>query len=124
MPQYRALPSVYRTHAKPEKTEWARAMRKTPTASEARLWRELRDRNLSGRKFRRQAIILGWIVDFYCPAVRLAVEVDGDSHNERGHHDVRRDAALLDIGIRTLRIPAGLVMTNTLEARRLIVQAL
>ena len=79
-------------------------MRKAPTAAEAALWRELRHRSLDGLKFRRQEIILGWIVDFYCPAAGLVIEVDGSSHRGREAYDARRDAALMKIGLRVLHL--------------------
>jgi very-short-patch-repair endonuclease len=52
-------------------------MRRAPTEAEALLWSALRRRQL-GRKFRRQHVIAGYIVDFYCAALALALEVDGE----------------------------------------------
>ena len=49
---------------------------------EQRLWEKLRNRQLNGLKFRRQVSIGPYIVDFYCPEIPLAVEVDGDTHGE------------------------------------------
>src|SRR5674476_120698 len=58
----------------------ARTNRKVPTISEAQLWHELRDKKLAGLKFRRQHTIHPFIVDFFCPAHKLIIEVDGDIH--------------------------------------------
>jgi very-short-patch-repair endonuclease len=58
----------------------AREMRKNPTKAEQLLCRALRGRNLSNLKFRRQQPMKGYILDFYCKAGRLGVEVDGEIH--------------------------------------------
>src|SRR5690348_13578813 len=59
----------------------ARSMRTDPTEPEKRLWRSLSNSQLGGYKFRRQAVIDRYIVDFLCPAQKLIVEVDGDTHD-------------------------------------------
>lgn len=81
----------------------ARRLRRLMTPAERLLWAKLRNRRLIA-KFRRQAIIRGWIVDFWCPSRRLVVEVDGPYHQWRATEDDRRDAVLTSIGIRTLRV--------------------
>jgi very-short-patch-repair endonuclease len=58
-------------------------MRCAPTPGEALLWAQLQGRRLDGWKFRRQAVIAGYIVDFFCPALGLAVEVDGLIHERQ-----------------------------------------
>jgi len=60
----------------PEKFRKARELRKHLTRAESRLWKYLRRRQLEGYKFRRKAIILGYIVDFYCPRKKLVIEVE------------------------------------------------
>lgn len=60
----------------PEKFRKARELRKNLTRAEARLWRYIRRKKLDGQKFRRKAIILGYIVDFYCPRNKLVIEVE------------------------------------------------
>src|SRR5216683_5986126 len=62
----------------------ARGMRRTPTRSEGRVWVWLRDRRFEGYKFRRQHSIGGYVLDFYCAALRLAIEVDGEHHRSLG----------------------------------------
>ena len=93
----------YRFHTEEPKLAFARWLRATPTPGEERLWEQLRARRLDGWRWRRQAPILGWIVDFYCPAARLAIEVDGASHRDRKRQDAHRDRALRRHGITTLR---------------------
>lgn len=78
------------------------------SSPEVRLWNQLRNRQVGGLKFRRQHPVEPYVLDFYCPEARLAVEVDGSQHNEddQVRRDVRRDAFLAAQGIRTLRIAA------------------
>lgn len=93
-----------RGRAKRSKLEYARAMRRRPTPGERALWARLRSQRL-GVKFRHQAIILGWIVDFWCPKARLVVEVDGRGHAARAQRDrdIVRAEAMADRGILTIR---------------------
>jgi very-short-patch-repair endonuclease len=84
----------------------AKEMRREPTASEAILWERLR-RGTLGVRFRRQHPLGDVILDFYAPSVRLAVEVDGSSHDVE--RDARRDAWLGARGVRVLRVKAWMV---------------
>jgi very-short-patch-repair endonuclease len=81
----------------------ARELRQPQTPAEERLWRLLRDRRLSGYKFRRQHPIGGFIVDFYCAACHLVVEVDGDSHVVQAEYDRARTDWLVDKGHTVVR---------------------
>ncbi len=83
--------------------ENARRMRKTPTAAEALLWELLRAKRLTGFKFRRQHIIRTFIVDFYCPACKLVIEIDGPIHKGQLDYDLEREAYLRAIGYQILR---------------------
>lgn len=74
---------IQKPGAEPIKVLLSREMRRHPTQAEARLWSVLRSRQLGGWKFRRQHIIVGYVVDFYCADLRLVVEVDGTVHDER-----------------------------------------
>ena len=87
-----------------EKLELARDLRRRMTPQEKILWHALRNDALGALHFRRQQVIAGYIVDFYCASAKLAVEIDGDSHLGRIEHDAVRDRALSEMGIRTLRI--------------------
>ena len=80
----------------------ARAMRRAPTDAELRLWRLLRDRRLSGFKFRRQVPVGPYIVDFLCVGAKLIVETDGSQHAE-SPRDKARDAYLESEGWKVLR---------------------
>src|SRR6266487_5841857 len=68
---------IYNTQSK---KEFRRDLRNSSTAAEAVLWKSLQRRQLCGKKFRRQASIGRYIVDFYCPESRLVIELDGESH--------------------------------------------
>jgi very-short-patch-repair endonuclease len=91
----------------------ARALRRSPSPPESLLWQQLRTRP-KGLKFRRQHPFGPFIVDFYCPAAKLVVEVDGDSHDmgDRPVRDGRRDIWLKERGFRVLRFTAGEVMKD------------
>jgi very-short-patch-repair endonuclease len=77
-------------------------MRCAPTEAELRLWRLLRDRRLSGLKFRRQVPVGPYIVDFLCVSARLIVEGDGSQHGD-SLRDAHRDAYLARQGRTVLR---------------------
>ncbi len=89
---------------------FARANRSNPTEPERRLWRILSGSKLGGFKFRRQAVIGGYIADFLCPQKALIVEVDGDTHD--GERDRARDAVLKALGFEVVRFSNLDVMTN------------
>jgi very-short-patch-repair endonuclease len=90
--------------AHPAKLAAARWMRAKPTAAEAELWSALRGRQLCGWKFRRQHVIAGYIVDFYCAQLRLALEVDGGVHRGRRADDRERQERLASVGVRVVRL--------------------
>jgi very-short-patch-repair endonuclease len=92
----------------PEALGRARALRKAMSPPEATLWTWLRGKRLNGLKFRRQHPLGPYILDFYCDAARLAVEVDGGTHHgePQAAHDARRDRWLSEQGVRTLRVSA------------------
>lgn len=88
-----------------EKREFARILRMTPTAAEAQLWKFLRS-SKTGYRFERQMVVRGFIVDFWCPSSRLAIELDGSIHScaDVARNDREKTAALERAGIRMLRL--------------------
>ncbi len=78
------------------------------------LWAELRGKQLAGYKFRRQYSIDRFVVDFYCPQLKLAIEVDGDSHFLEGAniYDAERQSIIEDFGIEFLRFTNEEIYTN------------
>ena len=91
-----------------------RALRCALTPAEAALWRMLQRSQLAGRKFRRQHSVGPYVVDFYCPVERLAVELDGSAHD--GEQSAARDAArekfLSSAGLTVLRLENRHVFEN------------
>ena len=85
------------------KVERAKELRRDMTPAERLLWQHLRANRLGGFHFRRQQVIDGFIVDFYCHAAGLIVEVDGDVHQEQIAYDEQRDQILTARGLRILR---------------------
>jgi very-short-patch-repair endonuclease/prenyltransferase beta subunit len=81
----------------------ARAMRQEAAPAEVKLWRCLRDRQLGGFKFRRQAPQPPYIADFYCAQLQLVIELDGDSHAEQEAYDARRTQRLTRDGLHVIR---------------------
>ena len=73
--------------------------------AEAILWSKLQKRQVLGFKFRRQYSVGPYVLDFYCPDAKLAVEIDGDSHFQENaaEYDGKRQAAIEQLGIRFLR---------------------
>jgi len=104
-------------------TAHAHRMRMAPSEPERVLWEALRCCQL-GVRFRRQVVLYGFIVDFFAPAARLVVEVDGAHHACRRGADKRRDRALAAAGLCVLRLPARLVQRQPHAALRLVAQAL
>jgi very-short-patch-repair endonuclease len=87
-----------------EKRERARELRHEMTHAEKILWQELRGNKL-GVHFRRQQVIEGFIVDFYCHKAGLVIELDGNVHEEeiQKESDALRDKVLNELGLRVVR---------------------
>ncbi|MFN3229889.1 MAG: endonuclease domain-containing protein [Asticcacaulis sp.] len=102
----------------PRKHQFAKRLRKAMSPPEVRLWLRLRPRTGGTLTFRRQHPIGPYVLDFYCAAASLAIEVDGLEHTyeENRKRDTRRDSWLLAHGIYTHRIPAIEIMANADEA--------
>jgi len=82
-----------------------RNLRQNSPITESILWSKIRNRQLNGLKFRRQYSIGRFIVDFYCPEKKLAIEIDGDSHYNDGAKecDREREEYIQNFGVRFLR---------------------
>ncbi|CAN5381735.1 hypothetical protein BH24GEM3_BH24GEM3_21670 [soil metagenome] len=88
---------------RPEIEKAARELRKEPTLAERTLWEAISKRRLGGLRFRRQHPVGRFILDFYCPGQRLAIELDGEVHDSQTERDAERTAVLQAAGIRVLR---------------------
>jgi very-short-patch-repair endonuclease len=82
----------------------ARKFRRHQTLYEEKVWKILRSRRCLGLKFRRQYVIKGFILDFYCFEYDLAIEIDGAVHLKQKEYDEERDHVLRSIGIKVIRI--------------------
>jgi very-short-patch-repair endonuclease len=89
-------------------------LRSTMTPAEIRLWQALKHRQLDGLKFRRQPSIGPFIADFYCPAAKLVIELDGSAHDSEAtqQQDAERTAYLVSLGLRVVRFENREVMAN------------
>ena len=88
----------------PEKLLFAKRLRREMTPTETRLWSALRRNAAHGFHFRRQQVIEGYIVDFFCSSARLAIEVDGGVHEDQVKYDELRDGVLARNGVNLVRI--------------------
>ncbi|MBL7961948.1 DUF559 domain-containing protein [bacterium] len=86
-------------------TDKRRDLRNHATRSERLLWSQLKNKQVSGFKFRRQHGVGPYIIDFYCPEAKLAIEIDGSSHDseEARKNDERRQVFIEEFNIRFLR---------------------
>ena len=85
------------------------------TDAEQVLWRHIRRKQIQNVQFYRQKPLLAFIVDFYCPAAKLVIGLDGSQHFEAEHQakDQDRDAALAGLGLRVLRFDNRQVLLET-----------
>ena len=90
----------------------ARALRKLQTDAEAILWSRLRNRQMAGRKFRRQVPLLGYVADFASLDAKVVIELDGGQHAEQLEADEKRTRALEAVGFLVLRFWNADVLAN------------
>jgi very-short-patch-repair endonuclease len=100
----------------------ARDLRQTGTSPEQLLWTALRNGQIGGLKFRRQQPVGPYVVDFYCHSIKLVVEVDGMSHDDKTVADKNRTAFLERQGLRVLRVTNEDVMRDLEAVARRVAQ--
>ncbi|MCX8105677.1 MAG: endonuclease domain-containing protein [Ignavibacterium album] len=100
-----------RKELKPRRKE----LRSNLTYAEVFFWQQVKDRQLDGRKFRRQTSIGSYIVDFYCPEEKLVIELDGEVHfNEEAiKYDEDRTKYIESLGLKVIRFENNEVLKNT-----------
>ena len=105
--------------------EKRRLLRKNSSKAEILIWERLKGKQVLGYKFRRQYSVGAYVIDFYCPALKLAVEIDGDSHfqEEAEDNDKQRQAFIESFGVRFLRFTNEEVFTNSRGMLEVIRQA-
>ena len=87
----------------PKLKQRSRELRKNSTLAEVLLWNELKSGKMLGYSFLRQRPIYKYIVDFYCPKLKLVIEIDGDSHRNKFENDQARERDLKNLGLHLLR---------------------
>ncbi|WP_309603802.1 DUF559 domain-containing protein [Phenylobacterium sp.] len=100
----------------------AKTLRRAMSLPEVLLWKAIKGRQVDGLHFRKQHPVGPYVLDFYCDAAKLAIEVDGSSHSfgDRPERDEWRDAWLAAQGIETLRLSAALILRDLDDAVRTI----
>jgi very-short-patch-repair endonuclease len=89
-------------------------LRREMTKAEGLLWARIRNRQINGCKFRRQYSIGAYVVDFYSPENKLAIEIDGSSHERADaiEYDKNRQEEIETLGIRIMRFTNKDVLSN------------
>jgi very-short-patch-repair endonuclease len=101
----------HRIFNKPELKQYRKTLREKSTSAEVALWNLLKNKQLEGRKFRRQYSLGKYIADFCCPAEKLIIELDGQVHadNAQIEKDIIRDQNIENLGFVILRFENKLV---------------
>jgi very-short-patch-repair endonuclease len=102
----------------------ARHLRVHLTPAEKILWEALRKRQLNGLKFRCQHPVESFIVDFYCPQLRLIIEVDGGVHEQQVEYDAARTESLNHLGYRVMRFHNREVISNLSQVLQQIAEVI
>ena len=103
----------HRTNLKDQKT-LRQSLRNNATAPEAILWRALKGKQVDGLKFRRQFGLGPYVLDFYCPEIRLCIELDGEVHKsyEQSQYDEIRTRFMASNNIKVIRFENDAVYRN------------
>jgi very-short-patch-repair endonuclease len=96
----------------PKLKERAREKRNNSTKGEIKFWCELLRKRQSGYQFYRQKIISHFIVDFYCAKLKLVIEIDGTSHEEKIEYDKNREEILNSLGLKVIHYNDLTVLNN------------
>ena len=96
----------------PKLKDRANEMRTNSTKGEIKFWCELLRKRQSGYQFYRQKILHHYIVDFYCPKLKLVIEIDGTSHDDKQDYDKHRDKILESFGLKILHYNDLNVLSN------------
>ena len=90
-------------HYNPKLKELARKLRNESTLAEILLWQHLKKKQMRGYDFHRQKPIGDYIVDFFCPEMKLIIEIDGEIHSGKTEKDRLRQKRLESLGFHLLR---------------------
>ena len=99
---------------KKSQTPRRKLLRRNLSKAEILLWLQLKNKKINGHKFRRQYSVGRYVVDFYCPALKLAIEIDGGYHlaDDAREYDKIRQKVIESYGIRFLRFSDTEVIKN------------
>ncbi len=103
-----------------EKKQRAKEFRRKMTPAEKYLWSHIRNNQLGGLHFRRQQVIAGFIVDYYCCQAKLIVEIDGGIHESTKEYDEERNKILKSKGFHIIRFKNKMIMKKLPEALEII----
>ena len=104
---------VKKTYYNPNLKALSRRLRRKGTLSEVLLWMQIKGRQIKGYKFTRQKPVGNYIVDFYCSRLRLAIEIDGISHENKFKGDKIRQREIEKQGVKFLRFYDSDIKNNT-----------
>jgi very-short-patch-repair endonuclease len=90
-------------HESSQKILYAKQLRGQMTESEKILWKKLRANRFCNAHFRRQTVIRGFVVDFFCVDAGLIIELDGSVHEKQEEYDKEREEVLAGLGLRVIR---------------------
>jgi len=110
----------HQIHNHPRLKERRQKLRNKATRAERLLWNVLKGKRLKGIKFRRQHSVDFFILDFYCPELKLAIEVDGPSHLNKEEYDIFRQSHIESYGIEFLRFTNNDIYENLQGVTKLI----
>ena len=106
-----------RIYNRKDQNEKRKVLRNSMPQTELILWNRLKGRQIKNKKFRRQFGVGRYVIDFYCPEIKLAIELDGDTHNSTDEikYDKTRQSEIENLGIIFLRIKNEEVFKNIEE---------
>ena len=110
--------------ASSELIQRAKSLRANETKTEILLWHRLKDKSKFPIRWRRQHPAHKFIFDFYCPYIKLPIEVDGDSHtgNIEEFYDNDRDEIMMEFGVKTIRFSNDEILYELDRVERLIIE--
>ena len=106
------------------KKKFARTLRKEQTKTEKIVWELIRNRKFKGFKFRRQHVVEGFVLDFYCHELMLGIELDGLIHLRRKDYDELRQEIIESKGIKIIRLTNQEINNNKRSVLKKIEQTL
>lgn len=113
--------NLYRKKTKLD--SFAKSLRRELTPAERLMWSLLRDKKFMGLKFRRQHVIQGYIIDFYCVEKEIGIELDGGQHNDdmTAEYDALRTETLTKCGVRIIRFWNNDIINKTNDVLEMLV---